>query len=236
MKKQKIANYLKTGILLFGVSVLLWNCEKEEVLIPEQKKEIKISDKSFNQFLGNTNFTLAIKELDKSKYKGKGKNSLYDFFIDSTRIREIKKNKTTTYTFFVKRKQNDASYFENLVVKVDSLNKTEALLLKYEPNEIVKFHKEHNSLSFIGKVIATPLNVQKINYLAKEKICINISTNYCTQTGPGESGTIYTGTHIATSDCWDKTQQFTISNNVCIDDGSNGNLSWADDGSGIGTQ
>jgi hypothetical protein len=73
MKKQKIANYLKTGILLFGVSVLLWNCEKEEVLIPEQKKEIKISDKSFNQFLGNTNFTLAIKELDKSKYKGKGK-------------------------------------------------------------------------------------------------------------------------------------------------------------------
>lgn len=38
MKKQKIANYLKTGILLFGVSVLLWNCEKEEVLIPEQKK------------------------------------------------------------------------------------------------------------------------------------------------------------------------------------------------------
>jgi hypothetical protein len=136
----------------------------------------------------------------------------------------------------VKRKQNDASYFENLVVKVDSLNKTEALLLKYEPNEIVKFHKEHNSLSFIGKVIATPLNVQKINYLAKEKICINISTNYCTQTGPGDSGTIYTGTHIATSDCWDKTQQFTISNNVCIDDGSNGNLSWADDGSGIGTQ
>jgi hypothetical protein len=28
MKKQKIANYFKTGTLLLGVSLLLWNCEK----------------------------------------------------------------------------------------------------------------------------------------------------------------------------------------------------------------
>ena len=35
MKKQKIANYLKNGILLLGVSVLLWNCEKQELLSEE---------------------------------------------------------------------------------------------------------------------------------------------------------------------------------------------------------
>ncbi len=35
MKKQKIANYLKNGILLLGVSVLLWNCEKQEILSEE---------------------------------------------------------------------------------------------------------------------------------------------------------------------------------------------------------
>ncbi len=29
MKKQKIANYLKTGILFVSVSLLLWSCEKE---------------------------------------------------------------------------------------------------------------------------------------------------------------------------------------------------------------
>lgn len=238
MKKQKIANYLKTGILLFGVSVFLWNCEEiTETDLEHAHQDVNnILNKSFNQFLGNPKFTLAIKELERSKYKGKSANKLYDFTIDSTSIREIKKNKTVTYTFFVKRKQKDVSYFENLVVKVDSLNKTEALLLKYEPSEAVKFHKEHNSLSFIGKVIATPLSVKKINFLAREKICINISTTYCTQTGPGKSGTTYTGTHIANSDCWDKTQQFTISNNACFDDGSNGNLSWPVDGSGDGNK
>lgn len=29
MKKQKITNYLKLGVLLLGISFLLWNCEKE---------------------------------------------------------------------------------------------------------------------------------------------------------------------------------------------------------------
>lgn len=35
MKNQKVANYLKNGILLLGVSVLLWNCEKQEILSEE---------------------------------------------------------------------------------------------------------------------------------------------------------------------------------------------------------
>ena len=35
MKKTKIANYLKTGILLVSVSLLLWNCEKEDVSLIE---------------------------------------------------------------------------------------------------------------------------------------------------------------------------------------------------------
>ncbi|TXD49999.1 hypothetical protein [Polaribacter sp. IC073] len=29
MKKNKLTNYLKIGILFFGISLLLWNCEKE---------------------------------------------------------------------------------------------------------------------------------------------------------------------------------------------------------------
>ena len=53
MKKQKIANYLKTGILLFGVSVLLWNCEKiTETDLEHAHQDVNnISNKSFNQFL-----------------------------------------------------------------------------------------------------------------------------------------------------------------------------------------
>jgi hypothetical protein len=233
MKKQKIANYLKTGILLFGVSVLLWNCEKiTETDLEHAHQDVNnISNKSFNQFLGNPKFTLAIKELERSKYKGKSENKLYDFTIDSTSIREIKKKKTTTYTFFVKRKQKDASYFENLVVKVDSLNKTEALLLKYEPIEAIKYHKEHNSLSFKGKITAIPLNVKKISFLAKERVCREVTTLYCTLKGPGASGTIYDRIHIANSDCGDPMYYLSITQEVCTDYGG-GSFTWNSSGFG----
>ncbi|MDC1432189.1 hypothetical protein N8201_03795 [Polaribacter sp.] len=29
MNKNKLANLLKTGILFFGISLLLWNCDKD---------------------------------------------------------------------------------------------------------------------------------------------------------------------------------------------------------------
>ncbi|MDC1464170.1 M23 family metallopeptidase [Polaribacter sp.] len=43
MKNRKI-NFIKLGILLFGISILLWNCEKEEVELikVEAKKELKL--------------------------------------------------------------------------------------------------------------------------------------------------------------------------------------------------
>jgi hypothetical protein len=40
-KERKLKNYLQTGILLFGISLLLWNCEKEDVFeIPRKKNTI----------------------------------------------------------------------------------------------------------------------------------------------------------------------------------------------------
>ena len=51
MKKTKIANYLKIGILLVSVSLLLWNCEKEEINIPNEKtpNEIIVKNITLNQ-------------------------------------------------------------------------------------------------------------------------------------------------------------------------------------------
>lgn len=40
MRKRKIKHYLKTGILLFGISLLLWNCEKEDTEIIQEDSEI----------------------------------------------------------------------------------------------------------------------------------------------------------------------------------------------------
>jgi hypothetical protein len=53
MKKKKIANYLKTGILLVSVSLLLWNCEKNDVLENVNQLSVPSIEQSKNAFLAN---------------------------------------------------------------------------------------------------------------------------------------------------------------------------------------
>uniref|UniRef100_UPI000B0928A9 hypothetical protein n=1 Tax=Tenacibaculum ovolyticum TaxID=104270 RepID=UPI000B0928A9 len=45
-EKNKLTNFLKTGILLFGVSILLWNCENEQDTFNESKSETILSTES----------------------------------------------------------------------------------------------------------------------------------------------------------------------------------------------
>lgn len=42
-KKNKLTNFLKIGVFLFGISLLLWNCEKEEILIEQETNIIQHS-------------------------------------------------------------------------------------------------------------------------------------------------------------------------------------------------
>jgi hypothetical protein len=35
---RKMKNYLKTGILLLGISLLLWNCDNDSEIIDDSKK------------------------------------------------------------------------------------------------------------------------------------------------------------------------------------------------------
>ncbi|PQJ74430.1 hypothetical protein [Polaribacter gangjinensis] len=48
-KKNKITNLLKIGILFFGVSLLLWNCEKDEFTShPNQSNLLSKLQSEFN--------------------------------------------------------------------------------------------------------------------------------------------------------------------------------------------
>ena len=40
-KKNELTNFLKLGILLIGISLLLWNCEKENLLEPFAVENVK---------------------------------------------------------------------------------------------------------------------------------------------------------------------------------------------------
>ncbi len=60
MKKNALKNYLKTGILLIGISVLIWNCQTDETLIDSQDQEIVIAKEAISK----KNDTQSQKELN----------------------------------------------------------------------------------------------------------------------------------------------------------------------------
>ena len=43
MKKNNFTNFLKLGVFLFGISLFLWNCEKEEIIIEQSEKSYTLN-------------------------------------------------------------------------------------------------------------------------------------------------------------------------------------------------
>jgi len=133
MKKQKIASCLKLGIFLFGISVLLWNCEKEVFDQPPitkssanlQKLNYSLKTLSYTQLIKDTEIQPSLKFLQgvfaSKKTKGtfgKIDTQLADGLIISTeQINRIVALDVITWAFKVETPLLESSDFENFLVK-----------------------------------------------------------------------------------------------------------------------
>jgi len=143
--KHRIKNYLKLGIFIFGISFLLINCEyDEEVQKPQTTAKnqlpFKLNEKSFQELSKDPTFSRAINQLVSKKIKGSALSSRtvmeeqYGFTIDSTTINELVFDNFTSYTMLINRENSDTTFFENLVVVIDSTNISTATIVKYTLN------------------------------------------------------------------------------------------------------
>jgi hypothetical protein len=127
MKNRK-NNFIKLGIFLFGISLLLYNCEKEVINTEQEvidKSKYSVSEIGFSKVQKNTNLIQKLDELTKKKKKVQSKNthsksvysSEYDFTVntDFGKYLESKDRKYHSYTFPVTRKI-DNGLLENLLV------------------------------------------------------------------------------------------------------------------------
>ncbi len=135
MKKTILKNYLKLGILLFGISFLLINCERDEILQEIQENSsivedvltedgIQIRTITLNQLQGKQDLQKTIEKISKSfdinKLKGSttSKVDAYDgsFTILTDEIMEVITDSTQAYTFKIETPTNSTSTFENFVI------------------------------------------------------------------------------------------------------------------------
>ncbi|WP_271407390.1 hypothetical protein [Tenacibaculum soleae] len=131
-RKNKLINLLKIGIILFGASLFLWNCENDEVI--EKKKEgteqipklnfyltkrNNLTEKTINQLKIPINRTSLKKNKKKSFYKTEN-----DFEIITNSVSKIETDDYQVFTFPIKHKINKYAFQNFIAIKYrnDSLN------------------------------------------------------------------------------------------------------------------
>lgn len=153
MKKKQIKNYLKTGILLLGISLLLWNCEKEtNPIIVNQSIEtdflisqddIIVESLSFEKF---KEFPLYNQLDNYLKFNSKSRASSkkeHKFKIHKNTFKKITKKDIdyTSYTFLISDIENfDYSIVKNLVINQHK-KKIEVFVFTYNNFIITDEHK-----------------------------------------------------------------------------------------------
>ena len=133
MKKQKIAKYLKRGLFLFGISILLWNCEKEvfdqaptfKSSAHLQKLNYSLKTLRYGQLIKDAEIQPSLKLLQgvfvSKKPKGtfgKSPTQVADGLrIETTQINRIVAQDVITWAFKIETPVLESSDFENFLVK-----------------------------------------------------------------------------------------------------------------------
>jgi hypothetical protein len=211
--------------LFLGVSLFLWNCEKEEFVeeIKAEKSPFKLKDKTYAELTKTKKFSDAVekvfkpqKQLMNSNYSSKTvMEEQYGFTIDSTIVKEISSEKYTSYTMFIHREEKDDSFYENLLVEIDSVNNVNAYILKYIKKSELIIHEEHGSFSQDVDMEVTRIEYNdtqaKLSYSCKMVNAMMCSFDY---------------EHVAQNTCFKTTDNLFY--------GSYEQCSWSDDGAGGG--
>lgn len=144
MKQKRLKNYLKIGILLFGISVLLNACQKDSLNDSQEtlgKKEIKrISLNELNARIGNSDSYNKLRMLFDINQSNNNQNFHQRLSTDDNpylltdEIVMIEKDSISFYTFRIQSNISNSTFY-NFVLAIDALNTIHsARILEYIPS------------------------------------------------------------------------------------------------------
>jgi hypothetical protein len=149
MNKKKSPNFLKTGILFFGISLLLFNCEKNENSHEHQEHQIAQIDHLDIEELPEIESALfGLNKVGTSKKNNTQSRSMQTNFgsLKLTNILEYANNDgKLTYSFSIDKEfsENQPYTFENLhLIKLEEGYL--GYIIKWEPNHVWLENKNYN--------------------------------------------------------------------------------------------
>mgnify|MGYP003670810909 CR=1 FL=1 len=182
MKKTKITKLLKLGILLFGVSLLLWNCEEQKSFNEVQNKKI-INLISLDDFKNR----ITEKNLDNLSKYFKGNSSLNkdyksetsdEFIILTDNIAFSQKDNKSFFTFQI-IKETYGNEFYNLILTVNEQEEViKSEIYEYIPSAQ---YNSNTPTKFVGSVRTYKddgVNISGLINLKSSDRCIVDSVGY----------------------------------------------------------
>lgn len=202
---------------------MLVNCQQDDLNNEKAIKEnhsknvnsFRFNNRTYNELNKELKFRDAFNRILKSDKLNSTKNNKtvmeeqYGFTIDSTVIKEMSSDNYTSYTFLIHREVEDDSFFENLVVTIDSTSTPNAYIIKYNLNSEPVYISEDDAYTLDART-----ELSEIDYNASQAKVVYTDSDGCTIV------TLmcpYLGDHPA--------------GNSCIDQ-DRGNLYWSYDSSG----
>lgn len=198
-------NKLKFLTTLTLISVIFAACEMNEDVISENHYsndlKIKLYEKKYEQLMTEKKFVKSFSKIPK-----KSSNSIlnrtvmedeYGFTISDKPAKVIEMNGDVSYTFLIERDSIATDFFENLVVQTDSLDNTEAYIIKYTLTSDF-FNTDHNSLDYTATKEITSIiyNNQNSTSSTSNKIiyqtdCVVVNYITCCQSWSGGPGSCH---------------------------------------------
>ena len=140
LMKCYLKNALKSGILIFGISIFLWNCQKEDDNQPDSdllNKNKSISNVSLDDMLNQNSFSkkaLGLGSKNKASFSKKGTNEPSYILTSSKGLKYVIEEGNNYYVFPMKRTDQKDEYFYNFVVH-DHDGELEKYIYKYPLDE-----------------------------------------------------------------------------------------------------
>ncbi|WP_179377380.1 hypothetical protein [Winogradskyella wichelsiae] len=174
MKKHRLKNYLKLGILLFGIAIFVIACEKdnfaEEKTLETITEELPISIKSIsisevgetfnslkNKYQLNNHFELQQTENTQLRVSSESDNASSSITIYTDEVKEITQGDYTSYTMLIESLDDDPNTFYNITI--EDKNGTEGMF--------VTQYKTENTSDDLQNQAFSSIQTERINNLTE---------------------------------------------------------------------
>lgn len=144
MKQQKLKNYLKIGILAFGISLFFQSCNRDEIIDYQEFKKnnvivepVSLIELESNPLFGNilSNKTSKI-DIYKSKSSTTSKNADNDYTILTNEISRATYRDYEAYSFRIRNPNQPLFTFDNYVIQKNHDGTIEEFILRYKYDQL----------------------------------------------------------------------------------------------------